>query len=76
MSDTCGLAAANNPMVACSRSASTDRALQLDRRGCAHLDNHGAPIVTTTDASSDPIVWAVGAECDDQLHGFAGCTTL
>jgi hypothetical protein len=41
---------------------------------CARLDGRGAPIVTTTDGSSDPIVWAVGAEGDDRLHGFRGDT--
>jgi hypothetical protein len=41
---------------------------------CAPLDGRGAPIVTTTNGSSDPIVWAVGAEGDDRLHGFRGDT--
>ncbi len=41
---------------------------------CARLDGRGAPIVTTTDGSSEPIVWAVGAEGDDRLHGFRGDT--
>ena len=41
---------------------------------CAKLDGRGAPIVTTTDGSSEPIVWAVGAEGDDRLHGFRGDT--
>jgi Ca2+-binding RTX toxin-like protein len=38
------------------------------------MDGGGAPIVTTTDGSSEPIVWAVGAEGDDRLHGFRGDT--
>jgi PQQ enzyme-like repeat protein len=41
---------------------------------CARLDGRGAPIVTTTDGTSEPIVWAVGAEGDDRLHGFRGDT--
>jgi hypothetical protein len=41
---------------------------------CARLDGRGAPIVTTTDGSAEPIVWAVGAEGDDRLHGFRGDT--
>jgi hypothetical protein len=41
---------------------------------CARMDGRGAPIVTTTDGSSEPIVWAVGAEGDDRLHGFRGDT--
>jgi hypothetical protein len=30
--------------------------------------------VTTSDGSSDPIVWIVGAEGDNRLHGFKGDT--
>jgi hypothetical protein len=30
--------------------------------------------VTTTDGHSNPIVWVVGAEGDNQLHGFRGDT--
>jgi hypothetical protein len=41
---------------------------------CARMDGRGAPIVTTTDGSAEPIVWAVGAEGDDRLHGFRGDT--
>jgi hypothetical protein len=29
-------------------------------------------IVTTSDDTADPIVWVVGAEGDNQLHGFRG----
>jgi hypothetical protein len=39
---------------------------------CGALRGKGAPIVTTTDGRSDPIVWVLGAEGDDQLHGFRG----
>jgi hypothetical protein len=41
---------------------------------CARLDGRGAPIVTTSDGSSEPIVWVVGAEGDDPLHGYRGDT--
>jgi hypothetical protein len=41
---------------------------------CGALRGSGAPIVTTTDGRSDPIVWIVGAEGDNRLHGFAGET--
>jgi hypothetical protein len=47
---------------------------RLHSAWCARLDGRGAPIVTTTDGSSEPIVWAVGAEGDDRLHGFRGDT--
>jgi hypothetical protein len=39
---------------------------------CARVDGRGAPIVTTTDGSAQAIVWMVGAEGDDRLHGFRG----
>jgi hypothetical protein len=39
---------------------------------CASLNGRGIPIVTTTDGRSNPIVWLVGAEGDDRLHGFRG----
>lgn len=41
---------------------------------CSPMDGRGAPIVTTTDGHAEPIVWAVGAEGDDRLHGFRGDT--
>ena len=30
--------------------------------------------MTTTDGRSNPIVWVLGAEGDNQLHGFRGDT--
>jgi len=39
---------------------------------CGAVDGRGAPIVTTTDGSSNPIVWMLGAEGDDRLHAFRG----
>ena len=41
---------------------------------CKALDGAGAPIVTTTDRVADPIVWMVGAEGDNKLHGFNALT--
>jgi hypothetical protein len=41
---------------------------------CGALRGAGAPIVTTTDGHSSPVVWIVGAEGDNQLHGFKGDT--
>jgi PQQ enzyme repeat len=37
---------------------------------CAALNGGGAPIVTTTDGTANAIVWAVGAEGDNEIHGF------
>jgi hypothetical protein len=37
---------------------------------CAPLNGRGAPIVTTTDGTANAIVWVVGAEGDNLLHGF------
>jgi PQQ-like domain len=41
---------------------------------CGALAGAGSPIVTTTDGRAEPIVWIVGAEGDDRLHGFRGDT--
>jgi outer membrane protein assembly factor BamB len=40
----------------------------------AALDGAGSPVVTTTDGHSNPIVWVLGAEGDNRLHGFRGDT--
>jgi hypothetical protein len=37
---------------------------------CKSLNGAGSPIVTTTDGSSNSIVWVLGAEGDNELHGF------
>ena len=39
---------------------------------CASFNGSGAPIVTTTDGTSNPIVWVVGAQGDGKLYGFRG----
>ena len=41
---------------------------------CGSVRGRGAPIVTTTDGHSNAIVWVLGAEGDNQLHGFRGDT--
>ena len=41
---------------------------------CAPLNGAGAPIVTTTDGTANPIAWVVGAEGDNHLHGFNALT--
>ena len=41
---------------------------------CGALRGLGSPIVTTTDGRANPIVWIVGAESDNRLHGFRGDT--
>ena len=41
---------------------------------CGGLRGEGSPIVTTTDGRSNPIVWVLGAEGDDRLHGYRGDT--
>jgi hypothetical protein len=46
----------------------------LDTAWCSELSGKGTPIVTTTDGHTDPIVWILGAEGDNQLHGFRGDT--
>ena len=41
---------------------------------CAPAGGAGSPIVTTTDGRSNPIVWIIGAEGDNRLHGYRGDT--
>ena len=41
---------------------------------CGGFKGEGAPIVTTTDGRTNPIVWIVGAEGDERLHGYRGDT--
>lgn len=41
---------------------------------CAGTGKSGSPMVTTTDGKSDAIVWAIGAEDDQRLHGYDGDT--
>jgi hypothetical protein len=47
---------------------------KLSPAWCSPMNGAGAPIVTTTDGTAYPIVWAVGAEGDDRLHAFRGDT--
>jgi outer membrane protein assembly factor BamB len=41
---------------------------------CVQQNGEGSPMVTTTDGHSEIIVWSVGAEGDNRLHGFDGDT--
>lgn len=41
---------------------------------CGAFRGAGSPIVTTTNGRANAIVWIVGAEGDNQLHGFEGDT--
>jgi hypothetical protein len=41
---------------------------------CGALRGAGSAIVTTTDGHANPIVWIVGAEGDNRLHGYRGDT--
>jgi len=41
---------------------------------CAAVNGRGSPAVTISDDDSNPIVWTVGAEGDNRLHGFRGDT--
>ncbi len=41
---------------------------------CAALNGGGAPIITTTDGTANPMVWVVGAGGDELLHGFDAMT--
>jgi hypothetical protein len=41
---------------------------------CASYSGSGSPIITTTDGTSNPIVWVAGAGGDNELHGFNALT--
>lgn len=41
---------------------------------CAANHGRGSPIVTTTDGSSEPVVWTMGAEMTNQLYAYNGET--
>ena len=47
---------------------------QLSLAWCAGTSSSGSPIATTTDGTANPIVWAIGAEGDQRLHGYDGDT--
>lgn len=53
---------------------SADDRPTLSTAWCGPVRGSGAPIVTTTDGEANPIVWVLGAEGDEQLHGFRGDT--
>jgi hypothetical protein len=67
-----GAAVAGGAVTALRISGGAQPAIKTAWR--ANLYGLGAPIVTTSDASADPIVWIVGAEGDQKLHGFRGDT--
>jgi hypothetical protein len=46
----------------------------IDVAWCADNGGRGSPIVTTTDGSSEPVVWTVGSESNNRLHAFNGVT--
>lgn len=46
----------------------------IDVAWCADSGGKGSPIVTTTDGSSEPVVWVVGAESNNRLRAFNGTT--
>lgn len=67
-----GAAVAGGNVTALSISGGAQPAIKTAWR--VKLYGQGAPIVTTSDAQADPIVWIIGAEGDQKLHGFRGDT--
>lgn len=41
---------------------------------CAAMNGAGAPIITSTNGSANALVWVVGAEGDNLLHGYNALT--
>jgi len=52
----------------------TSGATPIKEVWCAALNGAGAPIITTSNGSADPLVWVTGAEGDNLLHGFDATT--
>jgi hypothetical protein len=50
------------------------QAPMIETAWCGALRGAGSPIVATTDGRSNSIVWILGAEGDELLHGFRGDT--
>lgn len=46
----------------------------IDLAWCANNFGRGSPIVTTTDGSSEAVVWTVGSESSNRLHAYDGDT--
>lgn len=49
-----------------------DAANPITTAWCGAFSGRGAPVVTTSDGTANPIVWVVGADGDSLLHGFRG----
>ena len=47
---------------------------RVETAWCAEQHGKGSPMVTTVDGHNEAIVWSVGAEGDNRLHGFDGDT--
>ncbi len=48
----------------------TSGSTPITQAWCSAFSGGGAPIITTTGQGQNPLVWAIGAEGDNQLHGF------
>jgi hypothetical protein len=69
-----------SPLANCSNTAVT--MINVAPKGkspitvawCGSFSGSGSPIVTTTDGTSNPIVWEVGATGDNELHAWNAVT--
>jgi len=52
----------------------TESAMPIKEVWCAPLSGSGAPIMTTSNGTADPLVWIAGAEGDNLLHGYNAMT--
>jgi outer membrane protein assembly factor BamB len=46
----------------------------ITTKWCTALNGRGSPIITTTDGTTNPLVWVAGAEGDNKLHAFDALT--
>jgi hypothetical protein len=52
----------------------SDAAAPIAQLWCAPLAGSGAPILTTTNGTANPIFWVTGAQNDNLLHGYNALT--
>lgn len=70
----------NNAGITCSGNSITTLAVTssttapITTAWCTPFNGDGAPIITVTGGTQNPIVWVVGAEGDNAVHGFDAVT--
>ena len=69
-----GLGCNNGPGDLTAFTISAESPPRIQVAWCASENGQGSPWVTTSDGQRDVVVWGLGAEGDQRLHGFNGDT--